>query len=155
MPPQSETNEWVTDPFNTTLGTQPIGPGFRLPFYVISPWTRNGGVFSEVASHESQTLFLEQWAKAKGTPFTMAEIGQWRRDTLSDLTRMFDFSNKDASAITFKNTVRAPSIADGKYNGAAACKAKYGGGQPPVPFADNPVAFPMEKGWKAARGNPS
>lgn len=43
----------------------PTGPGFRLPFTVISPWTRGGIVFTEPSDHISQTLFLEQWAAAR------------------------------------------------------------------------------------------
>lgn len=45
------------------------GPGFRLPFYIVSPWTRGKSVFTEMADHSSQTLFLEKWLAAKGQPF--------------------------------------------------------------------------------------
>lgn len=32
--------------------------GFRVPFYIISPWTRGGNVFTEHADHTSQSEFL-------------------------------------------------------------------------------------------------
>jgi Phosphoesterase family len=46
------------DPFNP--GPNPVfsGPGFRLPFYVISPWTRGGHVFTAHSDHSSQIMFL-------------------------------------------------------------------------------------------------
>jgi phospholipase C len=36
----------------------PWGLGFRLPFYIISPWTRGGHVFVENADHISQIKFV-------------------------------------------------------------------------------------------------
>lgn len=48
----------IQDPFQP--GPNPVfsGPGFRLPFYVVSPWTRGGGVFTAHSDHSSQIMFL-------------------------------------------------------------------------------------------------
>mgnify|MGYP002719138439 FL=1 len=35
-PPRSEKGEWMVDPFLNFKGIQPIGPGYRLPFYIVS-----------------------------------------------------------------------------------------------------------------------
>lgn len=46
-------------PLNTDLVCSVIDSiGFRLPFYVISPWTRGGHVFTERADHNSQIMFV-------------------------------------------------------------------------------------------------
>ena len=149
-------DEWIVDPYNKTLGQQPVGPGFRVPFYVVSPFTRNGGVFSEPAAHESQILFVEQWAKAIGKPFTQASVTQWRRQQLSDLTSMFDFSRADTSLPNLPDVRQASQDSNGMYNGASTCKAKYGGGQPDVPYTQNDAdAWVLEHGFKQVRGTPS
>ena len=70
LSPKGTDGEWMEDPFDYNLGMQPVGPGFRVPFYIISPWTRKGGVFTEHASHDSQILFLEKWSAAHGKNWT-------------------------------------------------------------------------------------
>ncbi|KOS14184.1 putative phospholipase c [Malassezia pachydermatis] len=72
--PKDTPGEWIQDPFDTSLGLQPTGPGFRVPFYIVLPFTRNGGVFTEHAAHESQILFLEEWSKAIGKSFQSKEM---------------------------------------------------------------------------------
>jgi phospholipase C len=55
--PKGTAEEWVNDPFEN-YGDVPIGPGFRLPFYIVSPWTRGGHVYTENADHNSQIMFV-------------------------------------------------------------------------------------------------
>ena len=62
--PNDTAGEWYQDPYGDS-GYTFVGPGFRLPFYIISPWTRGGTVFAEHADHNSQILFIEAWQKAK------------------------------------------------------------------------------------------
>lgn len=153
---QEEPNEWMLDPYNKTLGQQPVGPGFRVPFYIVSPFTRSGGIFSEPAAHESQILFIEQWAKAIGKPFTQQSMTQWRRQQLSDLTSIFDFSHVDISLPNLPDVRKASQDANGDYDGSAVCKAKYGGGQPDVPYTQKDAdAWLLEHGFKQVRGTPS
>jgi phospholipase C len=155
LAPAGTTAEYLNDPFTPSLGSQPTGPGFRLPFYVVSPWTRNGGVFTETASHESQSLFLEQWSTAIGKGFTNPNISPWRRAHMTNLLKMFDFSRKDASIPNLPST-RAPSqdASTGQYNGAATCQAKYGGDEPSIPYTNqsDAVNLATEKGFKQTRG---
>jgi len=69
------------------LRGRPYGLGPRVPMYVLSPWSRGGWVFSEVADHTSIIRFLEQ-------RFGVVEpnISPWRRAVCSDLTAAFDFA---------------------------------------------------------------
>lgn len=32
--------------------------GFRVPFTIVSPWTRGGNVFTEMSDHNSQIMFV-------------------------------------------------------------------------------------------------
>ncbi len=66
---------------------RPWGLGARLPFTVVSPWSKGGWVNSEVASHASIGLFLEKWLG-----ITVPAISNWHRAVLSDLTSFFNFA---------------------------------------------------------------
>lgn len=156
-PPKNVTSEWIVDPFIPSNGNSPIGPGFRVPFYIVSPWTRGGHVFTEHAAHESTILFLEEWAKAHGKPFFSKEIPDWRREQLSNLVKAFDFSSKDTSVLDLPH-VREPSkdkVSD-HYNGGFVCLLKYVGLVfPPVPYGkqDDSNSMQVQKGFKATRGD--
>lgn len=69
-------------------------PGFRIPMYIISPWTRGGHVFTEHADHNSQNLFVEEWLTALGySGIRTNEMSPWRREHMSNLLNAFDFDN--------------------------------------------------------------
>ncbi|KAL1618562.1 hypothetical protein SLS56_010536 [Neofusicoccum ribis] len=72
--PKGTSGEWIKDPYGE-FGDVYTGPGFRVPFYIISPWTRGGHVFTEHADHVSQLLFLDRWLTAKHHPDTGAWNG--------------------------------------------------------------------------------
>lgn len=55
--PRGTAGEWIEDPYGAVNYTY-TGPGFRVPFTIISPWTRGGHVFTEHADHTSQILFM-------------------------------------------------------------------------------------------------
>ena len=157
--PRDEPGEWMLDPYNHTFGQAPTGPGFRLPFYIISPWTRNGGVFTEHSAHESQILFLEEWAKATGRPFRSKEMNRWRRAQLSNLVNAFDFSKHDTSVPDMPvtpETSRDPLT--GTYNGVVTCLARYAGFVlPSIPYGKQSLKElqSVEKGYKPMRGTPT
>eukprot|EP01060_Flectonema_neradi_P005878 TRINITY_DN1393_c0_g2_i3.p1 TRINITY_DN1393_c0_g2~~TRINITY_DN1393_c0_g2_i3.p1 ORF type:complete len:731 (+),score=145.81 TRINITY_DN1393_c0_g2_i3:58-2193(+) len=79
----------------------PIGPGFRVPLFIVSPWTRKAGgvVYSEVSDHTSVLKLIE-------TRFNVSipNISPWRRAVMSDLTHAFDFANPDYSFPSFPDT---------------------------------------------------
>ena len=64
-----------------------IGPGFRVPTIVVSPWSLGGHSCSETFDHSSLIRFLE-------ARFGVREpnISAWRRRTVGDLTSAFRFA---------------------------------------------------------------
>ncbi|KAL4400562.1 phospholipase C [Malassezia pachydermatis] len=157
--PEGTAGEWMEDPFDYTLGQAPVGPGYRVPFYIVSPWTRKGGVFTEHATHDSQILFLEKWSAAHGKNWTSKELNPWRREKLSDLVSAFDFSNKDDSYVQLPKMNRASKDPISlKYNGVAVCQSRFKQNQPYVPYGNQTEltdGFPVEKGYKKMRGGMS
>jgi phospholipase C len=90
--PQGTTDEFVLD---TSVAPEalPVGLGFRVPLFLISPWTRGGWVTSEVCDHTSVLQFLEKWTTAIGTPAICPNISAWRRAVSGDLLNAFDFEH--------------------------------------------------------------
>ncbi|MGD0556300.1 MAG: alkaline phosphatase family protein, partial [Streptosporangiaceae bacterium] len=84
--------EFVTlaSPAGTPGGGLPLGAGFRVPAFVISPWTVGGRIFSEVSDHTSGLRLIEAVAAAGGLsgagPVTFPNVSRWRRATFSDWT---------------------------------------------------------------------
>lgn len=75
--------------------------GWRVPRFIISPWTRGGNVFTERTDHNSDIMFVEKWAAASGYDGVHTEaITQWRRDHMSDLVNAFDFENVSQSTVS-------------------------------------------------------
>ncbi|WFD34154.1 phospholipase C [Malassezia cuniculi] len=149
--------EWMEDPMDAKYGMQPIGPGFRLPFYIVSPWTRRGGVFTEHSAHESQIMFLEEWATAHGKGFHVKEMNQWRRAQLSNLVKAFDFAHPDYSA---PGIAQVPDASKDplthKYNGGYMCGLEnLAIVQPPIPYgqANEEDGLYVESGYKRVRGD--
>jgi phospholipase C len=66
----------------------PIGLGQRVPFLVISPWSKGGYVNSQVFDHTSVIQFIE-----KRFGVFESNISPWRRAVAGDLTSMFNFAN--------------------------------------------------------------
>ena len=83
LPPPGTPDEFVGDP---------IGLGARVPFIIISPWTRGGYVCSQSFDHTSLLRFLEAW-----TGVREPNISAWRRQVSSDLTSAFDFANPNTN----------------------------------------------------------
>jgi phospholipase C len=59
---------------------------------IISPWTRGGYVYSEIADHTSTIKFLE-----KRFGIRCPNISPWRRAITGDLTQAFNFTHPDYS----------------------------------------------------------
>ncbi|KAL8290234.1 hypothetical protein RQP46_003173 [Phenoliferia psychrophenolica] len=150
--PEGTPGEWLINPFtgNSTFS----GPGFRLPFLAISPFTRGSNVFTEPADHTSQILFLEKWLGAKGFNIRVNAINEWRREHMSNLVSLFDFSNPDTSPVTFPSNP-APHTTDGYYDGSTNCEETYGPlivPNPPYGLQKEATALFQEAGFKSVRG---
>lgn len=68
-----------------------IGPGPRVPMYVVSPWSRGGWVNSQVFDHTSMAMFLERRFGIR-----VDAISPWHRAICGDLTSAFDFAEPEA-----------------------------------------------------------
>jgi len=88
-------NEIVT----TDTPNGPIGFGTRVPFLVISPWSKGGYVNSQVFDHTSVIQFIEK-------RFGVVEnnISPWRRTVAGDLTTAFNFTNPNESHARLPST---------------------------------------------------
>ncbi|KAF8830775.1 hypothetical protein HHX47_DHR2001047 [Lentinula edodes] len=125
--PENTPGEWIINPF--TGQPAPTGPGFRLPFTVISPWTRGGIVFTEPSDHISQTLFLEQWAAAR-PDYSAAPLPDTPPPHTDPLTSLLD--------------------------GDVFCENTFSGHvQPPIPYGQQtPIdSLFTETGYKIVRGS--
>jgi phospholipase C len=67
---------------------QEVGPAFRVPLIAVSPWVKQGTIFSSPADHTSVLRFLE-WRFGLDPLVTIAP---GRRVGLSDLVSLFDFT---------------------------------------------------------------
>ncbi|KAM0547825.1 hypothetical protein ACHAPJ_010171 [Fusarium lateritium] len=153
--PDGTAGEWIDDPYGEA-GRTVIGPGFRVPFYIISPFTRNGGVYTEHCDHTSQLAFIEKWQAAKGRDVKSNEVVPWRRENMADLVNAFDFENPDYSVPDLPDAPTPHTNAKGEYDGSSHCSSQYGNGRPTVPYTDeganNDTASLAEKGFKSVRG---
>ncbi|CAN8103510.1 unnamed protein product [Discula destructiva] len=153
--PDHTPGEWAEDPYSG-LGQVYTGPGFRLPFYIVSPWTRGGHVFTERADHISQIKFVEQWLTALGYKnITTDQIPAWRREHMSDLVAAFDFSSPDVSMPSIPTAETPHKNAQGIYDGSSYCESLYAEQRPPVPYGNQVAedALATEEGFKSVRGN--
>ena len=92
--------ELIKEPYTIVPKGSPIGMGFRVPFFIVSPWTRvkGGQVYSEVADHTSVLKLIEQKFGIE-----VPTISPWRRAVAGNLLNAFNFSNPDYSWPTFPN----------------------------------------------------
>jgi len=68
-----------------------VGPAFRVPLTIVSPWVRSGTVFKGTLDHTSILQFVEHTFSTKTNPLKLPTIDA-RRRTLADLRGAFDFS---------------------------------------------------------------
>ncbi|KAJ5759501.1 hypothetical protein N7520_006657 [Penicillium odoratum] len=152
--PEGTAGEWMEDPYGL-FGNIYSGPGVRVPFYMVSPWTRGGRVFTERADHNSQILFLEQWLEARGYENVQTpEMVHWRREHMSNLVNALDLDNPDTSLPTIPDA-ETPDMSAGKYTGTSNCEATYPSPRPTVPYgqqSNKTEALWFEDGYKQVIG---
>jgi phospholipase C len=152
--PNGTTGEWIVNPEQPDE-VVPTGPGFRVPFMAISPFTRGSNVFSEPADHNSQILFLEKWAKAAyDADIYVADMNPWRRQYMSNLVNMFDFENPDYSFPEIANAPE-PDFVNNVSVSTSLCQQEYNNVQCPIPYGqqNETTALYAETGYKKVRGN--
>ncbi|KAG6293848.1 hypothetical protein E4U46_007092 [Claviceps purpurea] len=171
--PPDAAGEWIPDPFKPSDGQKlPIGPGPRVPRFIVSPWTRGGHVFTETGDHTSDLLFVEAWAVANGynNVSTKGMITPWRRQHMTNMVSAFDFDSPNYSVPKLA-AVRTPEPRNdtnwsgdlnlgsltGPWVGPAKCKDGFAhGNYPPVPYgkenAEQDMDELVEDGFKPIRG---
>jgi phospholipase C len=111
--PPGTAGEYVTVPAvpdPTLIGSPaingPIGLGFRVPTFVISPFSRGGFVSSDLFDHTSLLRFLETRFGAE-----VPNLSAWRRATVGDMTKAFNFTKPNTSVPSLPSTTAAlPAI---------------------------------------------
>jgi phospholipase C len=68
-----------------------VGPAFRVPLTIVSPWVPANTVFSEVLDHTSILQFIERTFSTAAQPIQLSTIAPGRRK-LADLTAAFNFN---------------------------------------------------------------
>jgi phospholipase C len=68
-----------------------VGPGFRVPLFVVSPWARPGSIYKPVTDHTSILQFVERTFSTRQNPVLLPTIDARRRDLYS-LVHAFDFT---------------------------------------------------------------
>jgi phospholipase C len=93
-----------------------VGPGFRVPLTIVSPWAPPNTVFKGVTDHTSILQFIERNFSTSATPIMLPTIAAARRE-LADLTAAFDFGQAPNN----------PTLPTAEELWAAASKNIYGG----------------------------
>ncbi|GLB08732.1 hypothetical protein AtubIFM57258_004636 [Aspergillus tubingensis] len=151
--PEGTPGEWMEDPYGV-FGKLYVGPGLRVPFYMVSPWTRGNRVFTERADHNSQILFLEQWLTARGYENVQTpEMVHWRREHMSNLVNALDLDHPDTSLPKLPKA-EEPEMSSGSYVGTSNCEATFPEPRPPVPYGKQNVTESLffEDGYKEVVG---
>jgi phospholipase C len=73
-----------------------VGPAFRVPLFIVSPWARPGTVFKPVVDHTSILQFIEHTFTVKGNHVFLPTIDPARR-SLTSLLHAFDFTQEPNS----------------------------------------------------------
>ncbi|OJJ45717.1 hypothetical protein ASPZODRAFT_159969 [Penicilliopsis zonata CBS 506.65] len=153
--PRNTPGDWMEDPYGL-FGDIFVGPGFRLPFYMISPWTRGNRVFTERADHNSQILFLEEWLTARGYQnIKTDQMVAWRREHMSNLVNALDLDHPDYSIPYIPEAETPATDSSGAWVGTARCEATYANPRPPVPYGEQSnvsEALWFEDGFKECVG---
>ncbi|KAH8699073.1 putative non-hemolytic phospholipase C precursor [Talaromyces proteolyticus] len=152
--PEGTQGEWMNDPLGE-FGQIFTGPGFRVPAWIVSPWTRGGRVFSERCDHNSQILFVEEWLKAKGySNYTLDGMVPWRREHMCNYVNAFDFSNPDYSIPDVPVADPPHQDSSGNFDGSSLCQANFSKAQPPVPYGEQTLEDSLffEDGFKEVVG---
>ncbi|KAJ3215884.1 hypothetical protein HK099_006160, partial [Clydaea vesicula] len=134
----------------------PVGPGPRVPFFIISPYTKGKVVFSENSDHTSTLLFLEQWVLAKfQINITFPLISKWHREHMSDLVNAFDFTETNLT-MNLLPTVKKPqqNVFTKVFVSSELClTSQHFNGIPTPPYKNQ--TFPsVEAGFRTVRGYP-
>ncbi|CAO3624462.1 unnamed protein product [Cunninghamella blakesleeana] len=151
IPPLAPADKYVKDKFNGKM--VPIGLGPRVPMIIVSPFTRGGNVFTDVADHSSSLMFLEEWiGKYDNGSFVApaSNIDEWYRKTSSNLVDAFDFDKPDYTIPKLPINPKPAQTPSGVWDPTEMCE-KLSDPKTKPPYG-NQVVPVVEKGSKIIRG---
>jgi phospholipase C len=134
VPPRGTPNEYLD-------GYQ-VGPGFRVPTIIVSPWTAGGYVCSEQFDHTSILRLMELV-----TGVQEPNISAWRRQTFGDLSSVFRF---DQPAAGFPADDRLTTSTVNARTSNVSLDKTY-----PAPVAPVPQSIPVQPSNPARTRVPS
>ncbi|CAG7918928.1 unnamed protein product [Penicillium olsonii] len=154
--PRDTPGDWMEDPLGLFEDIF-VGPGFRVPFYMISPWTRGNRVFTERADHNSQILFVEEWLTARGySNVRTDQMVSWRRKHMSNLVNALDFDHPDYTLPHIPDAATPETNSKGDYVGSSNCQSRHAQTRPPVPYGEQNItdtnSLWFEEGYKEVIG---
>jgi phospholipase C len=118
----------ILDPKSDTLGIAgPLGLGVRVPALMISPFSRGGGVVSEVFDHTSQLKLV-----AERFGVEVPNVSAWRMATVGDLTSAVMAGSYDTGV----PAIAAPALPPQTLSGSCSLinqDTESGGAAPSVP----------------------
>jgi phospholipase C len=74
--------------------TGPVGPGFRTPCLVVSPFSRGGYLCSDVSDNTSTLRFIESRFGV-----TVPNLSAWRRSVTTDMTSALALSRPPDTSV--------------------------------------------------------
>ena len=144
--PQGTPGEWLTAATisSSTNGIRgPLGLGIRVPFLVISPFSRGGHIATERFDHTSQLKFLEQRFGIQ-----VSNLSAWRRSVVGDLTSAL-FQSRTTTTMP---TLNPPPLGTPQSSGPCAEVTQesevVGGSDPYVPHKEQ--RMPTQRGYTIA-----
>ncbi|KAJ5488277.1 Phosphoesterase [Penicillium expansum] len=145
--PKNTPGDWMQDPLGMFSDIF-VGPGFRVPFYMISPWTRGNRVFTERADHNSQILFVEEWLTARGHKnITTNQMVSWRRKHMSNLVNALDLDHPDYSLPNLPDAGTVDTNEKGEYTGTSNCQSRHKQTRPDVPYGEQSNTTDVNTLW--------
>ncbi|MBV9205187.1 MAG: hypothetical protein JO037_07245 [Actinobacteria bacterium] len=113
------------------VGAEPIGPGFRVPAIVVSPWSAGGRVCSDVLDHTSLIRIIE---KRFGVP--EPNISAYRRRVCGDFTTALRFSGPPAG---YPHSPATVTLAAAQAGLLTAQQEVFANPAPRIPATNEPV----------------
>jgi phospholipase C len=157
VPPTPDASQYpeefvkLASPKGTPGGGLPVGGGFRVPCFVISPWTVGGNVYSNVADHTSCLQLLEQVTAAGGLSgkggVSIPMVSTWRRATFDDLTGAFIPGNASPAPASFQSivsTTNPGTMSNGETIAQYVTEQTNNESLPLPSFPDGPQSLPTQ-----------
>ncbi|HEV2369407.1 MAG TPA: alkaline phosphatase family protein [Acidimicrobiales bacterium] len=132
----------------------PIGLGFRVPFLVVSPFSRGGLVCSDTFDHTSLLRYLETRFRVP-----VPNLSTWRRRTTGDLTTAFNLAARPDTSVPALPAAPPGDMRTiqecGPSSGQATVSETVGGANVPAYAPPGAQRMPTQEPGRARRPRPA